>query len=334
MKILIYSLRDFEQPYFNDTCAKHHSFLTTSKRLTEATVALSEGCDGICIFTSDDAQALVLQKLALQGIRYIAIRAAGYDNVDLQAAAQLGIRVANVPAYSPYAIAEHAVGMMLALNRKIILSNSQAHQYNFTIRNLVGFDMHQKTVGIIGTGKTGAVVATILHGFGCQLLGYDLERNNSLVSNLGLRYTDLETLYNYSDIITLHTGLNSSTKYMIDKKAIMSMKKGVMLINTSRGATINTKDAIDALEAGHIGYLGIDVYENEKGIFFEDLHDKKPVDKILDKLLNMPNVLITPHQAFATHEALQNIATTTCNNFHHWDINETSPNELTNPVSI
>ncbi|TWF45705.1 D-lactate dehydrogenase [Chitinophaga polysaccharea] len=334
MKILIYSLRDFEQPYFDDTCAKHYSLLTTSKRLTETTVALSEGCDGICIFTSDDARAPVLQKLSLQGIRYIAIRAAGYDNVDLQAAAQLGIRVANVPAYSPYAIAEHAVSMMLALNRKIRLSNSQVHQYDFTIRNLVGFDMHQKTVGIIGTGKTGAVVATILHGFGCQLLGYDIERNNSLASNLGLRYTDLETLYSYSDIITLHTGLNSGTKYMIDKKAIMSMKKGVMLINTSRGAIINTKDVIDALETGHIGYLGIDVYENEKGIFFEDLRNKKPADKILDKLLNMPNVLVTPHQGFATHEALQNIATTTCNNFHDWEMNETCPNELNNIALI
>ncbi|WP_201747915.1 2-hydroxyacid dehydrogenase [Chitinophaga vietnamensis] len=332
MKILVYSLQDFEQPYLEAANKKHQDTRFTHRQLTAATAALSEGCDGISIFTSDDASGPVLKKLASQGIRYIAIRAAGYDNIDLATAAQQGIRVANVPAYSPYAIAEHAIGMMLALNRKTILAHQQVHQYNFTIGNLIGFDMHHKTAGIIGTGKIGAVVATILRGFGCRLLAYDIAPNASLAANLGLQYTDLETLCSQSDIITIHTNLTSKSKYLINMEMIRMMKKGVMLINTSRGAVVNTAAVLDALKDGRIGYFGMDVYEHEKGIFFQDLRNNTPVDKTLDQLLQLPNVLVTPHQAFATQEALLNIATTTFSNLRHWEMQEPCPNELIHQV--
>ena len=217
---------------------------------------------------------------------------------------------------------------MLALNRKLILTDKQVHHYNFTVGNLVGFDLHQKTLGIIGTGRTGSVVAKILHGFGCRLLGYDIKENKELSEKYNLEYVDLKTLCRSSDILTLHTPLNTATKYLINKEMLDEMKLGVMLINTARGAVINTEHVIEALENGKIGYLGMDVYEKEKGIFFYDYSKNKITDEMLKKLMSYPNVIITPHQAFATNEALSNIADTTFYNIDCWANNKNSDNEL------
>lgn len=318
MRVLFYSMKDFERPYLEEANLKEHDLVMINEPLTLDTATLAKDCDAVCIFTADDASAPVLSLLAQQGVRYLAVRAAGYDNVDLHAAAQLRIKVANVPAYSPFAIAEHAVSLMMALNRKTVVAGKQVQQYNFTLHNLVGFDMHRKTVGIIGTGRTGEAVAAILHGFGCRLLAYDVRKNKDLAQRFGLQYTDLATLCHESDIITIHTGLNEETRHLINKDVIRRMKKGVMLINVARGAVLNTADVADALENGHIGYFGMDVYEHEKGVFFHDLRGKKIEDKLLCRLLRMPNVLITPHQAFATREALNKIAETTFYNLHCW----------------
>lgn len=333
MRVLIYSLKDFERPFLEDANVKEHDLVMINEPLNIETAVLAKDCDAVCIFTADDASAPVLMKLAQQGVRYLAVRAAGYDNVDMSAAAQLNIKVGNVPAYSPYAIAEHAVSLMLALNRKTVQATKQVQQYNFTLHNLVGFDMHRKTVGIIGTGKSGEAIAAILHGFGCRLLAYDVKKNKDLAERFGVQYTDLATLSQESDIITIHTPLNNGTRYLVNKDLIYTMKKGVMLINVARGAVVNTADVADALDNGHIGYFGMDVYENEKGIFFNDLRGKKMEDKVLCRLLRMPNVLITPHQAFATREALQNIAETTFYNLHCWRKKQVCRNEVSVAVN-
>jgi D-lactate dehydrogenase len=270
----------------------------------------------------------VLEALHGLGVRYIAIRAAGYDNVGMERAGQLGMKVANVPAYSPNAIAEHAVALMLALNRKLILADRQVHAYNFTVGGLMGFDMHGKTVGIIGTGKIGRVTARILHGFGCRLLGHDIKENASMKEDCQLRYVGLEELYASSDIITLHTPLNPQTAGLINSGSIAKMKPGVMLINTSRGGLVKTTEVIDALARGHISAFGADVYEAERGLFFFDHSAAGLKDPVLKKLLDMPNVLVTPHQAFATHEAMTNIADTSFSNIDCWAHGEASPNEL------
>jgi D-lactate dehydrogenase len=321
-------MKDFERPYLEDANLKEHDLVMINEPLTVDTAALAKDCDAVCIFTADDASASVLRILAHQGVKYIAVRAAGYDNVDMSVAAQLNIKVANVPAYSPYAIAEHAISLMMALNRKTVAAAKQVQQYNFTLHNLVGFDMHRKTVGIIGAGRTGEAIAAILHGFGCRLLAYDIRKNKDLAEKFGVQYTDLATLCQESDIITVHTKLTEGTKYLINKEMISYMKKGVMLINVSRGAVLNTADVADALDNGHIGYFGMDVYEHEKGIFFNDLRGRKMEDKLLCRLLRMPNVLITPHQAFATREALTNIAETTFYNLHCWKKKQACKNEL------
>ncbi|WP_298738602.1 2-hydroxyacid dehydrogenase [uncultured Chitinophaga sp.] len=328
MRVLFYSMKDFERPYLEDANIKEHDLIMMNEPLNLETATLAKDCDAVCIFTADDASAPVLSILAQQGVKYLAVRAAGYDNVDLHAAAQLKIKVANVPAYSPYAIAEHAISLIMALNRKTVQAHKQVQQYNFSLHQLVGFDMHRKTAGIIGTGRTGAAIAAILHGFGCRILAYDVRRNKDLATRFGVQYTDLATLCRESDIITIHTGLNEESRHMINKDVISWMKRGVMLINVSRGAIVKTADVADALESGHIGYFGMDVYEHEKGIFFNDLRGRKMEDKLLSRLLRMPNVLVTPHQAFATREALQNIAETTFYNLHCWQKKLACRNEL------
>lgn len=328
MRVLFYSMKDFERPYLEEANIKEHDLIMINEPLTLGTAMLAKDCDAVCIFTADDASAPVLSKLAHQGVRYLAVRAAGYDNVDLHAAAQLNIKVANVPAYSPFAVAEHAVSLMMALNRKTVRASKQVQQYNFTLHNLVGFDMHRKTAGIIGTGRTGEAIAAILHGFGCRLLAYDVKKNKDLARRFGVQYTDLATLCHESDIITVHASLGEESKYLINKDVISWMKKDVMLINVARGAVVNTTDVADALENGHIGYFGMDVYEHEKGVFFNDLRGRKMEDKLLCRLLRMPNVLITPHQAFATREALHNIAETTFYNLHCWGKKLACKNEL------
>ena len=328
MKIIIYSIKDFERSYLIQANKMNHELTYAEEALSPETAGLAQTHEAAVVFTGDDVSTAVVEKLHAAGVKFIAVRAVGYDNVDINKASDLGIKVANVPEYSPYAIAEHAVALMLALNRKIILADKQVHHHNFSVGNLVGFDLHQKTVGIIGTGRIGNVIARILHGFGCRLLGYDIQENKELAEKYNLQYVDLKTLFRSSDIITLHTPLKTATKYLINKEMLDIMKPGVMLINTARGAVINTEHVIEALENGKIGYLGLDVYEKEKGIFFYDHSKQKIKDDVLKKLMSYPNVIITPHQAFATKEALSNIADTTFYNIDNWAQNKKSANEL------
>jgi D-lactate dehydrogenase len=332
MKILFYSTKDFEQPYLETSNYRKDEIVFINEPLCLQTADKAKGFDAVSIFTGDDASSVVLEALDKNGVRFIAIRAAGYDNVDLKKATELGIGVANVPEYSPYAIAEHAAALILTLNRKIITADKQVHQQNFTTSNLVGFDLNRKTVGIIGVGKIGSVFAKIMHGFGCRLLGYDIRENRRLEEKYGLQYVDLPALCREANIISIHTCLTPGTKHMINKKLIRQMQRGVMLINTSRGGCVNTADVIEGLENGHIGYYGADVYENERGIFFYDHTGKELSDPMLKKLLSMPDVLITPHQAFVTQEALLNIATATFDNIDCWKNNQRSRKELTMPA--
>lgn len=329
MKILFYSTKDFEQPYLNNANKWKKDVVFIKEALSLETVHKAKNFETISIFAGDDASADILAALHENGVRCIAIRSAGYDNVDVRKANILGMRVANVPAYSPYAIAEHAVALIMALNRKIITADKQVHNQNFTVSNLIGFDLHNKTVGIVGVGKIGSVFAKIMHGFGCHLLGCDLIQNDELKEKYALQYIDLPMLCHKADIISIHLNLTAQTKYLINKNIISLMHPGMMLINTSRGGCVNTSDVIEGLESGHIGYYGADVYENEKGIFFYDYSDKELKDEILKKLLTMPNVLITPHQAFATRQALTNIADTTFYNINCWENNQCPKNELT-----
>jgi D-lactate dehydrogenase len=328
MKILCYSTKDFEHPFLRTAGKDLYTVEFVQPALSAETVYLSKGYDCVSVFTADDVSRGIVEKLYENGVRFIAVRAAGYDNIDIVRATELGIRIANVPAYSPHAIAEFAVLMMLAMSRKLIEANAQVHHLNFTLDKLVGFNLHQKTVGIIGTGKIGAIVAGIMHGFGCRLLGYDVVQSTELKEKCQLEYTSLERLCNESDIITIHTPLNSQTKYLINHDTLTEMKKGVMIINTARGAVVNTVELSEFLEKGRVGYYGMDVYEKEKGIFFFDHTGKELNDPVLKKLIAIPNVLVTPHQAFATYEALTNIADTTFYNISCWAENTVSENEL------
>lgn len=328
MKVVFFSAREYEKPFLEAANAARHELYWSAEALSPRHCGDLAGFDAVSVFTSDELNKSVLMALKENGTRFIAVRATGYDNVDMTAAAELGIRVANVPSYSPHAIAEHAVALMLALDRKLILADRQAHRHDFTINNLVGFNLHGKTVGLVGTGQIGRVVAAILHGFGCRILAYDVNRSAELEEQFGVVYTDLETLAGNADIISLHLPLSSQTRYMINASLINKMKKGAMLINTARGGVVNTADIIKGLESGQIGYYGMDVYEKEKGIFFNDLSGSGLEDKELDQLMNFPNVLLTPHQAFATREALQNIAAITMSNLDSWAESRICQNEL------
>jgi D-lactate dehydrogenase len=329
MKILFYSSKGFELPFLKAAASIDIKVDFIKDALSKKTVSLAKGYDAISIFTADDGSADVIKSLKDQGVRFIAIRAAGYDNVDIVAANEAEVHVANVPNYSPNAIAEHAVAMMLALNRKLIRSNEQVHNQNFSLDNLVGFDMKKKKVGIIGTGRIGSIVARILHGFDCILFAYDVNRNQELENKYNVIYTGLNTIFSLCDIVTIHVPLNDQTRYMVNKKLIDNMKRGAMLINTSRGGVLNTRDLLDALPTGHIGYFGMDVYEYEKGVFFHDRSGESLYDPTLQKLMTYSNVLITPHQAFATKEALANIADTTFQNLAAWKNGNRVENEIT-----
>jgi D-lactate dehydrogenase len=329
MKTLFYSTKDFEKHYLEAANTLVQEVVFVNETLSMETVEMAKGFEIISIFTSDDASESVLEILHKNGTKYISIRATGHDNVDIDKANDLGIRVANVPDYSPYAIAEHAVALVLALARKIGVSRKQMQEHDFSINNLVGFDLHGKTVGIIGVGKIGGIFAKIMHGLGCKILGYDIVENKRLTELYTVKYVDLKTLCAQSNIISIHTGLTPATRYLINKNCIEQMQLGTMLINTGRGACVNTKDVLEGLENGHIGFYGADVYENERGIFFNDLSKTELKDEMLKKLLAMPNVMITPHQAFATQEALSDIANTTFYNIDCWSENQHSKHELT-----
>lgn len=329
MKVLVYSAKDFEIPYLEDANKNKHRLTFIKEALSSGTAMKAVGYDAISIFSADEACFITIEKLKEFGVRYITLRSVGYDNVNLRAASRLGVRVANVPAYSPYAIAEHAVSLLLALNRKLIRSNQRVQKFNFDLNHLIGYDLNQKTVGIIGTGKIGSVMAKIMHGFSCKLIGYDIEQNEELKAQYDLEYVPLETLCKKADIISLHVPLNSETHYLIDADLISKMKDNVVIINTARGAVVNTKHIIDALRSGKIKGFGSDVYENEKGLFFKDHSHTIVNDDLLIQLNAMPNVLITGHHGFLTDEALTNIAETTIANLDCWASGGETENELT-----
>ena len=327
MKITIYNTKTYERDYILSVNAAHE-IVFVNESLSLETIDKAKKADAIVVFVNDFVSAEIVEALKRinPGLKGIATRAAGHDNIDMEKAKALGIKVANVPEYSPNAIAEHTIGMMLALNRKLILSNRQVHEYNFSLNNLVGFNMKDKVVGIIGTGKIGSIVAKILNAFGCTVLAYDIHSNPQLMQYI--QYVDLDTLYKKSDIITIHAPLTKETKHLINKESIGKMKTGVMLINTGRGAIINTPDTIEGIKNGKIGYLGLDVYEKERPLYFEDHSTQILQDDDFARLLSFKNVLVTGHQAFLTNEALESIAKTTAYNLNCWDKGEPCANEL------
>jgi len=328
MRIAVYSTHGFEREYLLKAAKEHHDLLLLEPQLSAETCSMALGCQAVCIFVNDDASAAVIKQLAMMGIKFIVLRSAGFNNVDLEAAAKNGIRVARVPEYSPFAVAEHTVALMLTLNRKLIKAHNRIRDLNFSLDGLTGFDMHDKTAGIIGLGKIGKRVAEILKGFGCRLMAYDPYPDKVWGEKHGITYSTVKDLFQQCDIISLHAPLTPETHYLVNKESIQSMKRGVMLINTGRGALINTRDVIDALKSGHIGYLGLDVYEEEKGLFFEDHSEHILQDDVIARLLTFSNVLITSHQAFLTDTALHNIAQTTINNLDSFQRGDLCVNEV------
>ena len=311
MKVAIFSSHAFEKPFLQTANTAYHHLLDFFEvELNEKTISLAAGYPVISCFVSDQLNQATLKKLAISGTRLIALRTAGFNNVDIHAAQKNNITVTRVPAYSPYAVAEFAVGLILSLNRKIHRAYLRTREHNFSIEGLLGFDLHGCTVGVIGTGKIGTIFARIMQGFGCKVLAYDPYPNKELP----IKYVDLPTLYQQADIVSLHCPLTPETKYLINESALSTMKQNVMLINTGRGALIDTKAVINALKSKKIGYLGLDVYEEEENLFFKDLSEQIIQDDSFTRLQSFPNVLITSHQAFFTREALENIAKTTLAN--------------------
>lgn len=282
------------------------------ERLSISTVPLAKGADVVCIFVNAECDAQVIDELVANGVKLIALRCAGFNNVDLKAA-EGRIRVTRVPAYSPHAVAEYAVALMLSLNRKIYRAVNRTRDGNFTLHGLLGFDMYGKTAGVIGMGRIAKELIKILHGFGMNVMAYDLYPDEEFAKQYGVKVVQLDELYANSDIISLHCPLTPDTKFLVNKDSIAKMKKGVMIINTGRGQLIHTEDLIEGLRTKHVGSAGLDVYEEEKEYFYEDKSDKMIDDDVLARLLMVPNVVLTSHQAFFTKEALYNIAVSTLN---------------------
>lgn len=328
MKLLVYSAKDFEVPFLKKANGERHRVTYIKEALDARTAIKAMGYKAISIFSGDDASLVVLEKLRDLGVKYILLRSAGYNNVHIKAAKRYGLRVANAPDYSPHAIAEHAVALLMALNRKIVLADKQVHAYNFMLDDLMGSNLHGKTVGIVGTGNIGSVMVKIMHGFGCKVLGCDLQPDHNLVEAFGLEYTDLDELCSRSHFISLHVPLTYENYDLINASRLERMRRDVLLINTARGSIVHTKALLEALENKEISGYGADVYEREKGIFFRDNSQSGITDDQLKKLLSFPNVLMTPHQAFVTNEAMMNIATTTFANMDAWEAGTVCKNEL------
>lgn len=312
MNITFYSTQPYDKTYFDQFNTKHKLHYVES-RLDEHTVDLAAGSEAVCLFVNDRATAVCMKRFAELGVRLIALRCAGFNNIDLQAAKTWGITVVRVPAYSPHAIAEHAVALILTLNRKTHKAYNRVREGNFSLERLTGFDLFGKTVGVIGTGKIGAVFCDIMLGFGCRIWAYDTVENELLKAK-GVQYCPLYMLLAGSDIVSLHCPLNDATRHLINAESLLTMKPGAMLINTGRGGLIDSKSLINALKSKHLGYLGIDVYEQEENLFSKDLTDTIIEDELILRLMTFPNVLITAHQAYLTNEALMNIAQTTLYN--------------------
>ncbi len=330
MRIAVFDTHSYDRHALEEANRVHGFTLSfLESRLTDETVSLANGYDAVCVFVNDRLDEGVLAALLSSGVRIIALRCAGFNNVDVAAAERLGISVARVPAYSPHAVAEHTVALLLCLNRKIHRAFARVREGNFSLDGLVGFDLFGKTVGIIGTGKIGSIVARIMLGFGCKVLAFDLYPDDQLTQEAGVRYVPFEDLLAQSHILTLHLPLSDSTVHLIDARVIAAMQPGAILLNTSRGGLVDTEALIEGLKRGHIGGAGLDVFEREAGVFFEDLSNGIIQDDQLARLLTFPNVLITGHQAFLTDTALRNIAETTLENLSAIGAGKECPNLVT-----
>jgi D-lactate dehydrogenase len=319
MKIAFFSTKSYDKASFNHFIeGSGHEITFFELALSEITAPLAGGFDAVCVFVNDKLDEKTISIIAEHGVKIIALRCAGFNNVDLEAAKKHGLKVVRVPAYSPEAVAEHAVALMMTLNRKTHKAFNRIRENNFSIENLTGFNLHSKTVGIIGTGLIGSAFIRIMLGFGCRILATDVKESEDLKSK-GVAYVPVSELLSKSDVISLHCPLLPDTHHLINAASLSQMKDGVMLINTSRGGLINTGDAIEALKTGKLGYLGIDVYEQEAGIFFKDSSETILQDDIIARLMTFPNVLITGHQGFLTHEALEQIAKITLQNLSDFE---------------
>ncbi|MEA5583415.1 2-hydroxyacid dehydrogenase [Nodularia harveyana UHCC-0300] len=328
MKVAVFSTKAYDRQFLVAANSHHeHELVFFETRLSSHTAILAADFPAVCVFVHDLLDATTLEILASGGTRFIVLRCAGFNNVDLQAASELGMKVVRVPAYSPYGVAEHAVGLILSLNRKIHHAYNRVRESNFSLSGLLGFNLHGRTVGIIGTGKIGLILGQIMKGFGCHVLAYDVYRNAEL-EKIGGRYVELSELFANSDIISLHCPLTAETHHLINAETIAQMKPKVMIINTSRGSLIDTQAVIDGLKSRQIGFLGVDVYEQESQLFFEDLSGEIIQDDVFQRLRAFPNVLITGHQAFFTEEALYNIAETTCANLADVEQGRCCANEI------
>lgn len=328
MKIAFFNAKSYDIDFFNRANEDYrHELSYFESRLTLQTVELARGFSVICTFVNDALDRPLLERLATYGIRLVALRSAGFNHVDLKAAEEFQISVVRVPAYSPYAVAEHALALILTLNRKTHRAHNRIREGNFSLEGLLGFDLHGMTVGIVGTGKIGLCFAEIMRGFQCHLLAFDPYPNPEALA-LGVEYVSLDRLFDQASVVSLHCPLTPQTRHLINSTAVQRMKKGVMLINTSRGGLVDTGAVIDGLKSGKIGYLGLDVYEEESELFFDDHSDEVLQDDLFARLMTFPNVLITGHQGFFTEQALQNIARTTLSNVSDFENNGFSQNRV------
>jgi D-lactate dehydrogenase len=324
----LFSARSYDRDSFTAAGGASIDFTFVEDRLSPETAAFASGCDAACLFVNDDACAASLEALAGLGVKAIAMRCAGYNNVDLRAAARLGLPVVRVPAYSPNAVAEHTIALILALNRRIHRAYNRVRDRDFSLDGLVGFDLKAKTAGVLGTGRIGGLVARLLWHFRCRVLAYDPSPDAEL-AGLGVEYVPLDRIWAESDLISLNMPLLPETRHIVNACTIARMKRGVMLVNTGRGPLIDTPSAVEGLKSGQIGSMALDVYEEEAALFFEDRSEEVLWDDTFARLLTFPNVLITAHQAFLTHEALQAIAATTLENLADLAAGRPNPNLLT-----
>lgn len=318
MRIAMFSTKNYDRLFFErQNSVFKHDIQFIEMQLNEINVKTTAGYDAVCVFVNDEVNRKVIQELSKLGIKLIALRCAGFNNIDLAAAKEFNICVVRVPEYSPNAVAEHALALIQTLNRKTHKAYNRVREGNFSLQGLLGFDLNQKTVGIIGTGKIGTIFAKIMQGIGCNVIAYDPVQSDEC-SDLGVNYVSLDQLFKQADIISLHCPLNSKSKYIINQESISSMKSGVMIINTGRGGLVDTKALIQGLKSEKIAYVGLDVYEEEADLFFEDNSEHPIQDEVFARLMTFPNVLITGHQGFFTDTALTNIAQTTLQSLSHY----------------
>ncbi len=323
-KIAFFDAKEYDrQSFINSNINEEFEIKYLETRLTSDTCKLAEGCDAVCVFVNDDVNSEVIDKLQAMGVKLIALRCAGYNNVDIEYAYGK-IHIVRVPAYSPYAVAEHAMALLLTSIRRIHKAYIRTKDFNFSLNGLTGFDLHGKTVGVIGTGKIGRIFIDICRGFGMHIIAFD----KFLAADSGIDYVSLDELWEKSDIISLHCPLTDENRHMINAETMQKMKKGVVIINTSRGALIDSEALVEGIKARKIGAACLDVYEEESNVFFHDYSNHIVNDDVLARLISMPNVIVTSHQAFLTNEALSNIADTTLSNVREFFEKDTCPNEV------